>query len=58
MLIVTIGVFISCYTPDLSFSFYGLIWGVGAAFSYSLMLIFSASIGKKKIFLRNQRLQV
>ncbi|MBF7688201.1 DMT family transporter [Acinetobacter rathckeae] len=48
MLVVTIGIFISCYTPDLSFSFYGLIWGVGAAFSYSLMLTFSANVAKNK----------
>lgn len=48
MLIMMIGIFVSCYTPDLSFSFYGLIWGVGAAFSYSLMLIFSANVAKNK----------
>lgn len=48
MLIVMFGASISCYSPNFSFSFYGLIWGLGAAVSYSLMLVLSENFGKNK----------
>ncbi|WP_269915546.1 DMT family transporter [Acinetobacter sp. HY1485] len=48
MLIVMFGVTISCYTANFNFSFYGIIWGLGAAISYSIMLVFSERFGKNK----------